>query len=85
MISEKNPGGHYFALRDYFHWAFQISHYCVTENVAAGKIFGKTFWKAIIDTIFPNMWSVIRGGIRELDFLLGAISKKRGKFKLLEL
>ena len=41
---------------------FQISHDCVAKLYVAGKIFGKIYLKAIRDTFFTNMWSVIRGG-----------------------
>ena len=33
----------------------------------AGKIYGKICLKAIRDTIFPNMWSMIRVGMWELN------------------
>ena len=51
---------------------------------AAGKIFTKTYLKAIRD-FFLNMWSVIRRQTRELDLLAGVISNRRRKFKLLGL
>ena len=50
---------------------------------AAGKIFGKIFLRVDRDTIFSNMWSVIRGGIGGLNFFV--ISNIREKFKLLGL
>ena len=48
-----------------------------------GKISGKICLKSIKDTFFPNMWSGIRRGTKELDFLIGAISSRRRKFKLI--
>ena len=52
---------------------------------ASGKSFGKICLKAIRDIFFSNMWPVIRGGIWEPNFLVGVISSRRGKFKLLGL
>ena len=52
---------------------------------ASGKSFGKICPKAIRDIFFSNTWPVIRGGIWEPNFLVGVISSRRGKFKLLDL
>ena len=52
---------------------------------ASGKIFGKICLKAIRDTFFSKMWSVIREGTEGLNFLVGVTSNRRGKFKLLGL
>ena len=45
---------------------FKLVMIVLPKIYAAGKIFGKIFGKislkAIRDTFFPNMWSVIRGG-----------------------
>ena len=59
----------------------------------AGKMFGKISLKAIRDTFFSNMWSVIRGGTGVTVFFFfwrvgggggaGGISKRAGKFILL--
>ena len=58
-----------------------------TEIRAAGKIFSKICLTGIRDTSFSNMllWSVARGGIGTLTFLLGEIRSRRRKFKLLGL
>ena len=52
---------------------------------AAVKIVGKNCLKAISDTFFPNMWSVIRRGTGRFDFSVGAISNISGKLKFLGL
>ena len=52
---------------------------------AASKFFGKTYLKAIRDTLFSNTSSMIRGETGEHKFLVGVISNIKGKFKLLGL
>ena len=53
---------------------------------AAGKIFVKICLRAIGDTFFCNMWSVIRGRIGEINLLMGVMSNRKGaKFGLLGL
>ena len=52
---------------------------------AIGKSFGKICLKAIRDTFLSNMWSAIRGGTRGFSFLMGVISNRRVKFKILVL
>ena len=57
MILGDSPAGHGFVLRGLvLTELLQISHYCVTMQ-ASGKIFAKTYLKAIRDTLFPNMWN----------------------------
>ena len=50
---------------------------------AANKIFGNICLKALRDTFFSNMLSVIRVGTGALNFLVGVVLNRRGKFKLL--
>ena len=51
----------------------------------SGKILSKICLKAIRDTLFPNIWSVIKGLTGELNFLLDVTSNRRRKFKILGL
>ena len=51
----------------------------------SGKIWSKICLKAIRDTLFPNIWSVIKGLTGELNFLLDVTSNRRRKFKILGL
>ena len=44
---------------------------------AAGKSLGKSCLKAIRDTFFCNMWSVIRRGPERLIFLVGDIKQEK--------
>ena len=45
--------------------------------------FSENYSKVIRDTFFCNMWSVIKRGMGGLSCLMGLISNRRGKFKLL--
>ena len=64
---------------------FKLVMIALLKIYAASKIFDKIFLKAIIDTFFSNMWSEIRRGTAGLNFLVGVISNRREKFKLLGL
>ena len=48
---------------------------------ASGRIFEKFYLKAIRDTFFSNMWSVIRRQSNSI-FLVRLISSRRAKLKL---
>ena len=58
-----NPAGHCFVLRDLFQMSFfKLIMIVLLKTYTASKTFGKICLKAIRDTFFSNMWSVIRGG-----------------------
>ena len=63
IILGDNPAGHCFAVRDLFQLSFsKLVMIVLLKIYAARKFFCKICLKAIRDTFFPYMWSVIRGG-----------------------
>ena len=63
IIQGDNPAGHCFVLRDLFPMSFfKLVKIVLLKIEAAGKIFGKICLKAIRNTFFSNMWSVISRG-----------------------
>ena len=83
IILGDNPAGHCFLLRDIFAMSsFKLVMVVLLKIYAAGKIFCKISLKVIRDAFFSNMWSAIRRGIEQPNFLVGMISNRRGKFNL---
>ena len=61
IILVDNPDGHHFVLTE-------ILKLFLLKMHATDKIFDKVCLKTITDTIFPNMWSVIRKRMEESIF-----------------
>ena len=63
MILRDNAAGHCFVLRDLFEMSFfKLVMIVLLKIYAAGKNPGKICLKNIGDTIFSDMWSMIREG-----------------------
>ena len=63
IILGDNPARHCFVLRDLSPMSiFKLVMIVLLKIYVAGKIFGKICLKAIRDTFFSNMWSVVGGG-----------------------
>ena len=58
----------------------------IVKLIMYAKIFVKICLRAVRDTFFYNIWSAIRGGIGEINLLMGVMSNRKGaKFGLLGL
>ena len=67
IILRHNPAGHCFVLRDLFPIEFsKLVMIVLLKIYTTGNSFGKMCLKAIRDTIFRNLGSLIRGGKEEL-------------------
>ena len=63
IILGDNPSGHCFVLSDLFQMSFfKLFMIVLLKIYTTGRIFVKICLKAIRDTFFSNMWSVIKGG-----------------------
>ena len=80
-----NPAGHVFVLRDLFPTKiFKVVMIVLLKIYATDKIFGKSCLKTFRDTVFFQYVVCNQRRDRGLKVLVGVISNRRGKFRLMD-